>query len=81
MGYISVKVQRGRNYTNLVTINRTQICPVFEKIGHVGVPSKPDIEVSTQLQEEKEKKEGLLRHLGLEEGSSIWIAAMNGHLK
>ena len=31
--------------------------------------------------EEERKKEGLLRHLGLEEGSSVWTAAMNGHQK
>lgn len=80
MSYISTEVQRGRNHSNLYTINRTRICPVSEKIGHGDVRSKSDMQVSPEFKEEEErKKEGLLRHLGLEEGSEIWIASMNGH--
>jgi helix-turn-helix protein len=84
--YISVKVQRGRNHTNLVTINRTRICPLFGKTGHSYDPSKPDIQVSAELLMEKEENkeenpEGLLGWLGLTPGSEVWIASMNGHLK
>ena len=85
-GYINVKVQSGRNHTNIITINRTRLCPPFGKTGHSYVPPKPDIWVSPELlmEEEREKEEnpeGLLGWLGLTPGSGVWIAALNGHQK
>ena len=79
--YVRIKIQRGRNKSNVYTLNRKRILPIFSKIGILGFLSKSEIQTSPELIEEKEKKEGLLRHLGLEEGSSVWIASMNGHLK
>jgi hypothetical protein len=82
VGYITIKIQRGRGKSNLYTINRQKLLPVLPKIGSLDCRSKPAIAIAAELLEEEErKKEGLLRHLGLEEGSTVWIASMNGHLK
>ena len=82
VGYITIKVQRGRGKSNLYTINRQKLLPVLPKIGSPDCRSRPAIAIAAELlMEEERKKEGLLRHLGLEEGSTVWIAAMNGYLK
>jgi hypothetical protein len=81
-GYISVKVQSGRNHPNIYTINRTKLCPPSEKRGQGYVLSKEDKAMSPEFQLEKEGKKGqFLEHLGLTEGSTIWVAALNGHQK
>ena len=80
VGYITIKIQRGRGKSNLYTLNRQKLLPVLPKIGSPDCRSKPAVAIAAEFKmEEERKKEGLLRHLGLEEGSSIWIAAMNGH--
>jgi len=81
LAYLKVKIQRGRDKSNIYTINRKRILPISGKIGNLGFLSKSEVQTSPELEEQKEKKEGLLRHLGLEEGSGVWIAAMNGHQK
>lgn len=55
-GYIRTKVRRGRTHTSRYTLNRTRICQVLQERGHVGVPSKPDMEMSPEFLEEEEKK-------------------------
>jgi MarR-like DNA-binding transcriptional regulator SgrR of sgrS sRNA len=81
-GYITTIVHRGRGHTNRYTINTKHILHLFEKTRSPDFTSKGEIQTSPELlQEEERKKEGLLRHLGLQEGSSVWIAAMNGHVK
>ena len=76
MGYITIKIQRGRGKSNLYTINRQKLLPVLPKIGSPDCRSKPAIAIAAELlREEERRKEALLRKLGLEEGSTIWIAA------
>jgi len=81
-GYITTVVRRGRGHTNLYVINPKHILHLFEKIRSLDFTSKGEAQTSPKfLKEEEKNKEGLLRHLGLEEGSTIWIAAMNGQRK
>ena len=80
LGYVTVKIQRGRDKSNIYTLNRKRILPILPKIGSPDFLSKSEVQTSPELEEQKERKEGLLRHLGLKKGSSVWIAAMNGHL-
>jgi MarR-like DNA-binding transcriptional regulator SgrR of sgrS sRNA len=86
LGYISIKVQRGRGKSNLYTINRQQLLPISEKIGSPDYRSKSAIQIASELLREEEKNkeenpEALLLKLGLTRGSVVWIAAMNGHQK
>jgi MarR-like DNA-binding transcriptional regulator SgrR of sgrS sRNA len=81
-GYIIILVRRGRGHSNLYTINMTSKRHILGKIRHPGDVSKYDIQVSSELKEEQErKKEELLSHLGLTKGSAIWVAALNGQRK
>jgi hypothetical protein len=81
-GYITIVVRKGRGHSNLYHLNRKRILPYLDKTGSPEFRSKPEVQTSDELLlEEERKKEGLLRHLGLEEGSTVWIAAMNGHVK
>jgi DNA-binding MarR family transcriptional regulator len=81
-GYITIVVRKGRGHSNLYHLNRKRILPYLDKTGSPEFRSKPEVQTSDELLlEEERKKEGLLRHLGLEEGSTVWIAAMNGHQK
>ena len=81
-GYISILVQRGRGKSNLYTINRQKLLPILEKIGNPDCRSKSAIQIAPELKREKErKKEELLLRLGLTEGSSVWVAMMNGRGK
>ena len=80
--YITIIIRGGRGHSNLYTINPKHILHPLEKPRSPDFTPKGEIQTSPELLlEEERKKEGLLRHLGLEEGSTIWIAAMNGHQK
>jgi hypothetical protein len=77
--YITIIVRKGRGYSNLYHLNRKRILPYLDKTGSPEFRSKPEVQTSDELLKEEEKnKEGLLRYLGLEEGSKVWIASMNG---
>jgi hypothetical protein len=81
-GYITILVRKGRGHSNLYHLNRKRILPYLDKTGSPEFRSKPEAQTSDELLlEEERKKEGLLRHLGLEEGSTVWVASMNGHQK
>jgi hypothetical protein len=77
-GYIKVKIQRGRDKSNIYTLNRKRILPILGKTGNLDFLFKSEVQASPELEEEKERKEGLLRHLGVSEGSVVWVSAMNG---
>jgi hypothetical protein len=80
-GYIKVKIQRGRDRSNIYTLNRKRILPVSKKTGNPDFLFKSEVQASAELEEQKERKEGLLRHLGISEGSVVWVSAMNGNRK
>jgi hypothetical protein len=85
-GYITFLILRGRGHSNLYTINTKRILHLFEKTRSLDFTSKGEAQTSPELLKEEEGKkeenpEGLLRKLGLTPGSTVWIAAMNGHQK
>jgi len=78
IGYIKAKIQKGRNQSNIYTLNRKRILPTSKKTGHLDFLFKSEVQTSAELEGEKERKKGLLRHLGISEGSVVWVSAMNG---
>ncbi len=82
VGYITIQGGGGRKHPNQYTLNVQKLLHGSKKPGSPDCTFRRAIAIAPELILEEEKnKEGLLRHLGLEEGSTVWIAAMNGHLK
>ena len=52
-GYVRIKIQRGRNKSNIYTLNRKRILPILEKIGNLDFLSKSEVQTSFELIEEK----------------------------
>ena len=78
--YITIVVRKGRGHSNLYHLNRKRILPYLNKTGSPDFRSKPEVQTSDEfLLEEEKKKALLLEHLGITEGSELWIASMNGH--
>jgi Helix-turn-helix domain len=85
-GYLTIKKGTGRGRASTYTLKVTpKMSPFSEKVTFTGVSEAEKvtpIDVTPTLKRTKdlspEKTERLLRRLGLTEGSTAWVAALNG---